>query len=103
MRIWTAEARAAHSAFIKQLKPWTKSTGPKTPEGKAKAAKNSFKTGRYSQNRKNRLRFFRQCRAFLKFLKTEYYTPRAFEKSRMKKNLKTNYYKSPLHHAKCNL
>lgn len=75
MRIWTAEARAAQSALMKRLKPWTKSTGPRTPEGKAKAARNSLKTGAYTKEHKQIRRFFRDCRAFLKFLKTEYYKP----------------------------
>ena len=51
MRTWTPEARAAHSALIKRLKPWTKSTGPKTAAGKAKAAKNSYKHGFFTPNR----------------------------------------------------
>lgn len=31
--------------MIKKWKPWEKSTGPRTPEGKAKAAKNAYKGG----------------------------------------------------------
>ena len=73
MRIWTPEARAAQSALAKRLKPWTRSTGPKTPAGKAKAAKNSFKTGAYSKARKEIRRYLSDCRAYLKFLKTKCY------------------------------
>jgi hypothetical protein len=33
---------------IQRWKPWTASTGPKTPEGKSKVALNSLKHGRRS-------------------------------------------------------
>lgn len=73
MRIWTPEARAAHSALIKRLKPWTKSTGPRTAAGKAKAARNSFKTGLHSRTLKKARKYLREARAYLRFLKTKYY------------------------------
>ena len=37
---WTPERRAKHAEAIKRWKPWEKSTGPKTPEGKVRAARN---------------------------------------------------------------
>lgn len=40
---WTAERRARQSAAIRQWSPWTKSTGPRTPAGKARAAQNAAK------------------------------------------------------------
>lgn len=70
MRNWTPEARAAHSALIKRLKPWTKSTGPKTAPGKAKAAKNSYKHGLYAKPMKAVRQCLRDARAFLKSFKT---------------------------------
>ena len=37
---WTPERRARQAELIRSWKPWEKSTGPKTPDGKAKAARN---------------------------------------------------------------
>jgi hypothetical protein len=42
---WTDERRAKQSQAIKKWKPWEKSTGAKTPEGKAIVAKNAYKGG----------------------------------------------------------
>jgi hypothetical protein len=41
----TPEHRAMRSELIRRWKPWEKSTGPKSPEGKAIAAKRGFKGG----------------------------------------------------------
>lgn len=46
MRIWTAEQRQRQRELIQRWKPWTKSTGAKTPDGKKKSAQNAFKTGK---------------------------------------------------------
>lgn len=37
---WTPERRAKQAEMIRTWKPWQQSTGPKSPEGKAKAAQN---------------------------------------------------------------
>lgn len=37
---WTEERRAAAAAAIKKWEPWKRSTGPTTPEGKARSAQN---------------------------------------------------------------
>jgi hypothetical protein len=42
---WTSEARAKQSALITGWQPWRASTGPRTADGKAKAAKNADKGG----------------------------------------------------------
>jgi hypothetical protein len=42
---WTPERRAKQSQAIRQWKPWDKSTGAKTPEGKAVVSRNAFKGG----------------------------------------------------------
>lgn len=44
-RKWTPEQRAKQSAAIQRWKPWATTTGPKTPEGKAKVGQNAFRGG----------------------------------------------------------
>ena len=46
---WTPESRARQAALIHDWQPWTKSTGAKSDEGKAKVAANS--PGRYFRER----------------------------------------------------
>ena len=46
MRNWTSEQRQRQRDLIQLWKPWKKSTGAKTPEGKRKSSQNSFKTGK---------------------------------------------------------
>ena len=41
----TPEHRALRAALIQRWKPWEKSTGPKSPEGKARAAMRGYKGG----------------------------------------------------------
>ena len=41
----TPEHCALRAELIRRWKPWEKSTGPKTPEGKRKAAMRGFKGG----------------------------------------------------------
>lgn len=40
---WTAERRARQAEAIRRWRPWERSTGPKTSEGKARCAQNAFK------------------------------------------------------------
>jgi len=38
---WTPERRARQREIIRKNKPWLKSTGPRTPEGKAVSSQNA--------------------------------------------------------------
>ena len=42
---WTLERKARQAELIKRWQPWKQSTGPRTPEGKARAARNGWKGG----------------------------------------------------------
>ena len=46
---WTEEKRQAERDRINQTQPWLKSTGAKTPEGKAICSKNALKGGLHAQ------------------------------------------------------
>jgi len=48
---WTPERRARQAALIRTWRPWERSTGPRTPGGKARSARNAYKGGH-----RNRLR-----------------------------------------------
>ena len=48
---WTPERRARQAELIRQWKPWAKSTGPKSTEGKERVAKNVWRGGHRAQLR----------------------------------------------------
>ena len=48
---WTPERRARQSALIRTWKPWVRSTGPRTAEGKARAARNGDKGSEWKGER----------------------------------------------------
>ncbi|NBV80695.1 MAG: hypothetical protein EBR64_03090 [Burkholderiaceae bacterium] len=43
---WTADRRQRQRELIQRWKPWEKSTGARTAEGKAMVSKNAVKTGK---------------------------------------------------------
>ena len=45
---WTDEARARQAEQIRKTRPWDHATGPKTPAGKKRSARNAYKHGLYS-------------------------------------------------------
>jgi len=42
---WTLKRSTSKSALIRKWQPWAKSTGARTPEGKAAVSRNAFKGG----------------------------------------------------------
>ncbi len=42
---WTPERRARQAELIKQWRPWEKSTGPTSKEGKKRSSRNAWKGG----------------------------------------------------------
>jgi len=46
MRNWTTEQRQRQRELIQRWKPWEKSTGAKTLEGKVKSSRNATKDGK---------------------------------------------------------
>lgn len=42
---WTPERRAKQAAMIRRWKPWEKSTGPRSAEGKSASARNAWAGG----------------------------------------------------------
>ena len=45
-RTWTPEQRQRQRELIQRWKPWTKSTGAKTEQGKKRSSQNAYKTGK---------------------------------------------------------
>ena len=68
---WTPERRAAAALRIQQWKPWEKSTGPRTPEGKATSSMNRYE-GALQQRRRENKRQARQCLAAFDQLELEF-------------------------------
>ena len=48
---WTPERRARQAELIRQWKPWAKSTGPQSPDGKSRVSRNAWKGGRRAKFR----------------------------------------------------
>jgi hypothetical protein len=42
---WPQERREMAAELIRARQPWLKSTGPRTPEGKARSSRNAWKGG----------------------------------------------------------
>lgn len=55
-RAWGARRRAVRRAYVVVEQPWERSTGPKTPAGKAVSAANATKTGWFSAENREALK-----------------------------------------------
>lgn len=64
-RIWTDEQKAAQSARLRALKPWVKSTGPRSVQGKKTVAKNALKHGMRSAKTIEFKRYLRWQKGYL--------------------------------------
>lgn len=42
---WTSQRQARQAELLRRLRPWERSTGPRTAEGKARTSRNAFKGG----------------------------------------------------------
>ena len=48
---WTPERKAKQATAIQNWKPWQKSTGPKSLQGKTKVSRNAFRGGKRAKFR----------------------------------------------------
>jgi hypothetical protein len=48
---WTAKRRARQAQAIWRWRPWEHSTGPRTPEGKARVSRNAYRGGKRQEHR----------------------------------------------------
>ena len=66
---WTDEARARQAEKMRELKPWLKTTGPKTEDGKKTSSRNALKHGMRSELAKEIRQTLRQQAEILKTLR----------------------------------
>jgi len=48
---WTQERRARQAELIRTWKPWAKSTGPRSPEGRQRVSRNAWTGGHRAELR----------------------------------------------------
>lgn len=63
---WSIERRKAQAERCRANKPWEKSTGPQSEQGKAKSSMNAYKHGLNSQTVKELRKILRLQRLHLK-------------------------------------
>jgi hypothetical protein len=66
---WPPECRAAQAARIRALQPWTKSTGPKTAEGKRRSRANAVKHNMRSAEAQALRQLLKRQRQFIRELR----------------------------------
>jgi len=73
MRQWTDAEKLRQAEIIQRVKPWEKSTGPRTVEGKEKSKMNAYQDGFYSQEGKKEHEL---VRSFIKIGRILYSKPK---------------------------
>ncbi len=92
---WTAERRAKHAAAIREWKPWSRSTGPRTVAGKARSSLNAYKHGLRSAVH---LRFLRALRNQARFVRDVEHIIRLERLREKQKNLTNELLALPTSH-----
>ena len=72
---WTPERRAAQSERIRALKPWLKSTGPKTRSGKKRSSLNALKHGERTLLAQQAAKALKLHQQFMKEIKIAFSNP----------------------------
>ena len=68
MRQWNNAEREHQAQIIRRVKPWEKSTGPRTIEGKKKSKMNAYVDGAYTTEGKHQSQLIRDCKKRIKLL-----------------------------------
>jgi hypothetical protein len=68
-RIWTDDDRLKQAERIRNQKPWTKSTGPRTISGKRASSSNSYKHGSYTTEMKQIFRYLKLQKNYIATLR----------------------------------
>lgn len=63
---WTPERRAKQSELMRKMRPWEKSTGPKTPSGKEIIKNNALKHGFCSEPYRELIKLLNRQKEFIK-------------------------------------
>ncbi len=74
-RGWPPKRRKEQAERMRKTKPWTKTTGPKTDEGKQAVRHNAYKHGFRSEDMKDIRRLLRAQRDFVKAVKSAQHAP----------------------------